>query len=78
MQITRFFVALKKKTYAFRWTNQKSKSCGIGQKKNSAALIDTFDYKKYFTLTFLRALCCINLNRKYNILVLKLLSQQSH
>ena len=39
MQITRFFVALKKKTYAFRWTNQKSKSWGIGQKKNSAALL---------------------------------------
>ena len=33
MQITRFFVALKKKTYAFRWTNQKSKSCGIGQQQ---------------------------------------------
>ena len=41
MQITSFFVALKKKTYAFRLTNQNSKSCGIGQKKNSAALINT-------------------------------------
>ena len=47
MQITRFFVALKKKTYAFRWTNQKSKSCGIGQKKNSAALTTAQAYVKF-------------------------------
>jgi hypothetical protein len=35
-----FFVALKKtKTYALRWTNQQSKSCGIGQKKIAAPLV---------------------------------------
>ena len=34
-----FFVTfLENKTYALCWTNQQSKSCGIGQKKNSGPL----------------------------------------
>ena len=38
-----FFVAFKKnKTYALRWTNQQSKSCGIGQKNYSAPLATSY------------------------------------
>ena len=41
MKITTFLLRLKKIRHTFRWTNQQSKSCGIGQKKYSAPLAAT-------------------------------------